>query len=152
MLAAAITCLLLLCTWGGQQYAWDSAVIIGLGAGAVALGAAFVARERRAPEPILPLRLFRMPVFDVVSAVLFLTTCAFFAAIVFMPLYFQLVDGRSATNAASWAPMPSATARSTPQVTASCAICCMRGSASKSASVHSGAGSGDGRVVRDVVG
>ena len=64
---------------------------------AVALLALFVAQERRAPEPILPLRLFREPVFDVVSAALFLTTCAFFAAIVFMPLYLQVVTGASAT-------------------------------------------------------
>jgi EmrB/QacA subfamily drug resistance transporter len=65
---------------------------------AVALLVAFVARERRAPEPILPLRLFRDPVFNVVSATLFLTTCAFFAAIVFVPLYLQEVLGVSATN------------------------------------------------------
>ena len=81
-------------TWGGREYAWDSAEILGLAAAAVALLVAFVARERRAPEPILPLRLFRDPVFDVVSAALFLTTCAFFAAIVFTPLYLQVVDGR----------------------------------------------------------
>jgi len=65
---------------------------------AVALLVAFVARERRAPEPILPLRLFRDPVFNVVSATLFLTTCAFFAAIVFVPLYLQEVLHVSATN------------------------------------------------------
>jgi predicted MFS family arabinose efflux permease len=57
-----------------------------------------VARERRAPEPILPLRLFRNPVFDVVSATLFLTTLAFFAVIVFMPVYLQVVAGVSATD------------------------------------------------------
>ncbi len=65
---------------------------------AIALLIAFVVRERRAPEPILPLRLFRDPVFNVVSATLFLTTCAFFAAIVFVPLYLQEVLGVSATS------------------------------------------------------
>src|SRR3954464_3204435 len=98
LLAAALTAVLLLTTWGGRQYAWDSAEIAGLAVGAVALLAAFVARERRAAEPILPLRLFRDPVFDVVSIVLFLTTCAFFAAIVFTPLYLQVVTGASATS------------------------------------------------------
>src|SRR3954452_14962440 len=98
LLAAGLTAILLVTTWGGRQYAWDSPTIAGLAVAAVALLAAFVARERRAAEPILPLRLFRDPVFDVVSVVLFLTTCAFFAAIVFPPLYLQLVTGASATT------------------------------------------------------
>jgi len=98
LLAAGLTCLLLLTTWGGTQYPWDSAEILGLGAGAVALLVAFVARERRAPEPIMPLRLFRDPVFDVVSATLFLTLLAFFAVVIFMPIHFQAVTGASATE------------------------------------------------------
>ena len=64
----------------------------------VVLLVAFVAQERRAPEPILPLRLFRDRVFDIVSVALFLTACAFFAAIVFMPLFLQIVTGASATD------------------------------------------------------
>jgi EmrB/QacA subfamily drug resistance transporter len=98
LLGGAITCVLLATTWGGQQYAWNSAEIVGLAAAAVVLLWAFVAQERRAPEPILPLRLFRDPVFEVVALVLFLTTCAFFAAIVFMPLFLQIVTGASATS------------------------------------------------------
>jgi EmrB/QacA subfamily drug resistance transporter len=98
LLAAGLTCLLLVTTWGGREYAWDSAEIAGLAAGAVALLAAFVAQERRAPEPILPLRLFRQPVFVIVSAALFLTTLSFFAVIVFMPVYLQVVTGVSATD------------------------------------------------------
>jgi len=98
LLAAALTAILLLTTWGGREYAWDSAPIAGLAVAAVALLGAFVARERRAAEPILPLRLFADPVFGVVAVVLFLTTCAFFAAIVFTPLYLQLVTGASATS------------------------------------------------------
>jgi EmrB/QacA subfamily drug resistance transporter len=97
LLAAGLTATLLLATWGGRQFEWESAQTAALALGAVALLVAFVARERRAPEPILPLRLFRDPVFDVVSAVLALTTCAFFAAIVFTPLYLQVVTGASAT-------------------------------------------------------
>src|SRR5919198_1846783 len=95
LIAGAITAILLVTTWGGREYAWDSAEIVGLTAAAVVLVLAFVAQERRAAEPILPLRLFRDPVFDVVSAVLFLTTCAFFAAVVFTPLYLQGVTGAS---------------------------------------------------------
>jgi EmrB/QacA subfamily drug resistance transporter len=98
LLAAGLTCVLLVTTWGGQQYAWASGVILGLAAAAVVLLGAFVAQERRAAEPILPLRLFREPVFDIVSAVLFLTTLSFFAVIVFMPVFLQVVTGASATE------------------------------------------------------
>jgi EmrB/QacA subfamily drug resistance transporter len=98
LIAGALTSILLLTTWGGRQYAWDSAAILGLGAAAAVLLGAFVAQERRAPEPILPLRLFRDPVFDIVSATLFLTTLAFFAAIVFIPVFLQTVTRASATG------------------------------------------------------
>ena len=98
LLAGGLTCLLLVTTWGGREYAWDSVEIAGLAVGAVALLGAFVAQERRAAEPILPLRLFRRPVFVIVSAALFLTTLAFFAVIVFMPVYLQVVTGVSATD------------------------------------------------------
>src|SRR4051794_22482353 len=98
LLAGALTSILLVTTWGGQEYAWDSAEILALAGAAVALLAGFVPQERRAPEPIVPLRLFREPVFNVVAAVLFLTTLSFFAAIVFMPVFLQSVTGASATS------------------------------------------------------
>jgi EmrB/QacA subfamily drug resistance transporter len=98
LLAAGLTCLLLVTTWGGTQYAWGSAEIVGLIAAAVALLVAFIARERRAAEPIMPLRLFRDPVFDIVAATMFLTLLAFFAVVVFMPIHFQVVAGVSATQ------------------------------------------------------
>jgi MFS family permease len=98
LLAAAVSAILLLTTWAGDRYPWGSAPIIGLGAGAVVLLAAFVLRERLAPEPVLPLRLFRDPVFVVVSGALFITTLSLFAAIVFVPVFLQLVTGATATQ------------------------------------------------------
>jgi EmrB/QacA subfamily drug resistance transporter len=98
LLGGSISSVLLVTVWGGQRYAWGSAEILGLIGAAVVLLGAFVAQERRAPEPILPLRLFAEPVFAVVSVTLFLTGCAFFAAIVFMPVFLQLATGASATN------------------------------------------------------
>ena len=98
LLGAGLTAILLITTWGGREYAWGSPEIVGLAVAAVVLLAGFYAQERRAPEPVLPLRLFREPVFDVVSATLFLTTCAFFAAIVFLPLFLQRVTGASAVE------------------------------------------------------
>jgi EmrB/QacA subfamily drug resistance transporter len=98
LLAGGLTCVLLVTTWGGRQYAWGSAEVVALGAAGAALLAAWIAQERRAAEPILPLRLFRAPVFAIVAAVLFLSTFAFFAVIVFMPVFLQVVTGASATS------------------------------------------------------
>ena len=98
LLVTAVVSLLLVTTWGGTQYAWGSAWIIGLGVIGCGLLGAFVWWERRAQEPIVPLRLFREPVFSVVSIALFLGSCSFFAVIVFMPLFLQIVTGAGATD------------------------------------------------------
>jgi MFS family permease len=98
MLAGGVGSLVLLTTWGGNQYAWDSATIIGLGIFGVSLLVLFVWQERRAAEPILPLRLFRSPIFDVANAMGFTIGMAMFGAIVFIPLYLQLVYGASPTS------------------------------------------------------
>jgi EmrB/QacA subfamily drug resistance transporter len=98
LLAGAVVAILLIANWGGTRYAWDSAQIVGLGTAAGALIAAFIWQERRAAEPVLPLRLFHDPVFVVVSAGLFVATMSLFAAIVFLPLFLQFVTGASATR------------------------------------------------------
>ncbi len=98
LLVGAVTTLLLVTVWGGEQYAWSSAEIMGLAAGGVLLLGASLWQERRTAEPILPLRLFRDPVFSVVSVTLFIATCSLFAALVFLPLFLQIVTGQSATD------------------------------------------------------
>lgn len=98
LLSGGLSSLLLVTVWAGRQYAWTSPEVLGLALAGAGLLVAFVLQERRAAEPILPLRLFRDPVFVIVSAVLFLTMCAFFAVIVFMPLFLQVVTGASATQ------------------------------------------------------
>ncbi|HZE04184.1 MAG TPA: MFS transporter, partial [Solirubrobacteraceae bacterium] len=72
--------------------------VIGLLGAAIILLALFVWRERRAAEPVLPLQLFTDRGFVVVSAALFMTTMSLFAAIVFLPVFLQLVTGASATE------------------------------------------------------
>ena len=98
LLTAGVSSLILVTTWGGNEYAWDSALIIGLGVAAVALIAAFVWQERRAPEPLIPLSLFRSSVFRVATAVGFFIGLAMFGAIIFIPLFLQLVYGVSPTS------------------------------------------------------
>ncbi|MDQ0810113.1 MFS family permease [Streptomyces sp. B3I7] len=69
LLAAASTCLVLLTSWGGTEYAWGSRTVLGLGAGAVTASVLFVVAERCAADPLIPLRLFRDPVFNVTALV-----------------------------------------------------------------------------------
>lgn len=98
LLVAGVVCLVLASVWGGDQYAWGSAPIVGVtAAGAVLLGL-FLLWERRAPEPILPLRLFRNPVVAVLLALSFLVGPVYYAAASFVPLFMQGVSGFSATE------------------------------------------------------
>jgi EmrB/QacA subfamily drug resistance transporter len=98
LLAVGITSVVLITTWGGKDYAWDSKTIIGLGALAIVSLTAFVMVERRVPEPILPLALFKNANFSLVSAIGFLVGFGLFGAVSFLPLYMQTVQGASATN------------------------------------------------------
>ena len=97
LLSGCVGSLILLTTWGGSQYAWGSSTIIGLGIAGVVLLAAFIWRETRAAEPILPLRLFRSSVFSVANAIGFTIGMAMFGAIIFIPLFLQIVYGASPT-------------------------------------------------------
>ena len=98
LLSGGVGALILLTTWGGNQYPWGSATIIGLGVAGVALLAAFLWWEGRAAEPLLPLNLFRSRVFSVANGMGFTIGMAMFGAIVFIPLYLQLVYGASPTS------------------------------------------------------
>jgi len=79
-------------------YHWTSPLVLGLFALSAASGAVFLAVERRAPEPILDFALFRTPVFAWGNASAFAIGAAFFAGIVFLPLFMVNVVGLSATR------------------------------------------------------
>jgi EmrB/QacA subfamily drug resistance transporter len=98
LLAGAVVAIMLVATWGGSQYGWGSSQIVGLIAAALVLLTAFLLRERSAAEPVLPLRLFGDRVFAVVSAGAFVATLSLFAAIVFLPVFLQLVARASASR------------------------------------------------------
>ncbi len=98
LIAAATVCLVLLTSWGGTSYPWTSPVSIGLSAGVVVLVVGWVFAERRAVDPIIPLRLFGDPVFSLASVISFIVGAAMFAAISFLPLFLQIVTGASATG------------------------------------------------------
>jgi EmrB/QacA subfamily drug resistance transporter len=96
LMMVGITATLMVTVWGGTQYPWTSSVIIELAAVAVVFVTAFVLWERKATEPILPPSLFRIGVFRVSAGVSFLLAMVMFGAIIYLPLYLQLVDGVSA--------------------------------------------------------
>lgn len=98
LIAAGITCLVLLTTWAGNEYAWGSPTIIGLGVATVLLLGLFVIVERMVEEPILPLGLFKNSIFSVSSGVSLIIGIAMFGGISFLPLFLQVARGASATN------------------------------------------------------
>jgi EmrB/QacA subfamily drug resistance transporter len=98
LLVAAVSCVVTATTWGGTTFPWGSVQIIGLAVAAAVLLALFVAWEARASEPILPLRLFRNPVFTVAGAITLLLGLALFGAVVYLPEYLQVVQGASAIS------------------------------------------------------
>ncbi len=99
LLVGAVCSILLAVTWGGTQYAWGSTIIISLAIGGAILLAAFISVERRVAEPVLPPYLFRNRVFTVATATMFIVGLAMFGGIIYLPLFLQVVGGRSATNA-----------------------------------------------------
>lgn len=80
---------------GGARGWSDPAVIAGFVAAAV-LAAAFVRREQRAAQPMLPLSLFKNRLFALTSLVGLLVNIAIYGLIFVLSLYFQRINGLSA--------------------------------------------------------
>ncbi|MGK5534334.1 MDR family MFS transporter, partial [Streptomyces sp. URMC 129] len=98
LLTLGITAIVLVTTWGGTEYAWGSAPIVGLIVVGVVALAAFLRVEARAADPVLPLHLFRSRNFTLVAVIGFISGLVMFGAIVYLPLFQQAVQGASATN------------------------------------------------------
>lgn len=98
LLVAGVSSLLLALSWGGNEYAWGSGVIIGLFVVGAVLGVLFVLQEARVAEPILPLRLFRSATFALANSALLIIGLVMFGSIIFIPLYLQIVKGASPTR------------------------------------------------------
>ena len=100
LLLVGVSALLLVTTLGGspQGYAWMSPQIIGMVVIGISFVAGFLVREHYASEPIVPLRLFRKRVFSVSNAAGFIVGVAMFGAIIYLPVYLQVVRGVSPTT------------------------------------------------------
>jgi EmrB/QacA subfamily drug resistance transporter len=98
LLTGGLSALILLISLGGTTYAWDSTPIVVLALLAALLLPLFVLAESRASEPIMPLSLFRNRVFVASSAIGFAVGLALFGAIVYMPVFLQIVKAESPTG------------------------------------------------------
>jgi EmrB/QacA subfamily drug resistance transporter len=101
-LVVAIVPLLLALSWGGTEYPWASAPVIGMFALSAVAIILLPIIESRSDEPIIPLAIFRNPVVAVSIPIIFFTGCIMFGGIIFIPLYFQGVLGLSATASGSF--------------------------------------------------
>ncbi|MFF7894119.1 MDR family MFS transporter [Streptomyces sp. NPDC007907] len=97
LIAAVATCLVLVASLGGTTWAWGSWQIVGLAVLGAVLAVAFVAVERRAAEPVLPLRLFRVRTFTLAAVISFVVGFAMFGAMTYLPTFLQVVQGISPT-------------------------------------------------------
>lgn len=99
LLAAATTCLVLVASWGGSTYDWNSLTILMLLAGTAVFGVAFVFVELHTPEPIIPMTLFRERNFVLTTSAGLLTGVAMFGVLGYLPTYLQMTFGQDATTA-----------------------------------------------------
>lgn len=99
LIAGATVSLLLVAEWGGRTYAWTSGVILALIGAVAVLAALFGWRERRAANPLLPLRLFADPTLRVALPATALLGALLGGSIVYLPTYLQAAYGMGATQA-----------------------------------------------------
>jgi EmrB/QacA subfamily drug resistance transporter len=81
-----------------QSADWTDPIVGGLILVGLMIGIVFLVAESRAQEPIVPLELFRIRSFSISVAAFFLASFGFLAAVVFLPRWFQVVNGSSATE------------------------------------------------------
>jgi EmrB/QacA subfamily drug resistance transporter len=98
LIAAACVPLLLALTFGGQKYAWDSPLVIGLLAMFVICTILFVIVEKRVKDPIIHMELFSNKVFAWANTAGFFSSMSFLSVVAFLPLFMQLGQGVQATT------------------------------------------------------
>jgi EmrB/QacA subfamily drug resistance transporter len=97
LLALVLAAIVLVTDLGGAVLPWSSPPVLALAALAVVCLALFVAVERRAAEPVLPLRLFANRSFTVAAAVGLIVGFALFGSVTYLPVFLQVVKGASPT-------------------------------------------------------
>ena len=98
LVAVAVVAVVLVLSWGGTQYPWRSSTILVLAFAGLLATLLFIAVERRAADPLLPLGLYRDSTFTLANAASFFVGFGMFGAIAFLPLFLQVVRGANPTN------------------------------------------------------
>ncbi|PGZ94147.1 MFS transporter [Bacillus pseudomycoides] len=98
LLIASTVLLLLGLEWGGKDYAWDSAQIIGMFSAAAVSIVLFILVERKASEPILPLSIFKNKMVLGTSIVVFCQGAIMFSAITYLPILSVAIIGNENSN------------------------------------------------------
>ncbi|HJR38920.1 MAG TPA: MDR family MFS transporter [Nocardioidaceae bacterium] len=97
VVVASVTSVLLYTAWAGPELGWTSDTALVLLVAGLLLAVLFVFVELRASEPIIPMRLFSNSIFSIANLFGFLIGVAMFGAMIFIPVYLQVVDGMSPT-------------------------------------------------------
>ena len=97
VLVAALVPILLGLT-NKQSADWADPSVGGLIAAGLVISVLFVFIESRTAEPIISLQLFRIRSFALSVVAMFMVSMAFFVPIVFLPRWFQVVGGATATQ------------------------------------------------------
>jgi EmrB/QacA subfamily drug resistance transporter len=98
LLAILTTALLLAFAWAQKDYGWGSGPTLGLVAVGVAAGIVFVLQERRHPQAIIPLHLFRNLVYVQTALIVLFSSAFMFASVSYLPTFIQTSLGASATT------------------------------------------------------
>lgn len=99
LLAAALSAIVLVASLGGTTWAWGSGQTVLVAIVGVLLLGVFLAVERRAREPVLPIAVLRDEVFRIAGLLSLIVGFALFGSVTFLPLFFQTVFHSSPTGA-----------------------------------------------------
>ncbi len=98
LIMAASSSFMLALNLGGVRYPWFSSPILALAAGALMLGAGFVARQLTATEPLIPLAVLSDATARLAMVAHSFGWGSIMALNIFLPMYLQTVLGWSATS------------------------------------------------------
>lgn len=97
-LVGAIVSLMFALELGGNEYEWDSSVIVSLFSSFTILFVIFILIERKVEEPVISFPMFKNRLFTASNVIGLFSGMAFITASVYIPIYIQGVLGGTATN------------------------------------------------------
>ena len=97
-ITASVVALLLALSWVGEGTAWGDPWVVAMFVLSALLLAVFIPLELRAPEPVIPLSLFKSRVFTSAALLMFLVGIGMFGIILYTPLFVQGALGQTATG------------------------------------------------------